>query len=319
MSSKYAHLTVQQMSPTRRRWINFKKSWMLHAMMAIPMIYYILFEALPLYGLQISFRDYSVSDGISQSAWIGLGHYKDFFAQSRWSQYVLNTITLSLYTIGAGFPVPIILALIIHVNQKKWLAKLTQNISYIPHFISTVVMVGILSQIFNPIYGLYGNVCKLLGNYAPADIYAAKSTFRHLYVWSGVWQNMGWSTIVYVSALSGVSMELHEAAKIDGASRLRRVFSVDLPAILPMVSIMLIMRFSSVMSVGYEKAYLMQTSQNTSVSEILSTYIYKEGIRSGKASYGTAVGLMNSAINTGMVVLVNKIASWLTDGEAGLF
>ncbi len=153
----------------------------------------------------------------------------------------------------------------------------------------------------------------------PPDIFNLKGSFRHLFVWSGVWQNMGWSTIVYVAALSGVSQELHEAAKIDGASRFRRVLSVDLPAILPTVSIMLIMRFGSIMSVGYEKVYLMQGTLKKDVSEVISTHVYKAGISSGKFSYGTAIGLMNSAINTGMVILVNLIAGWLSDGEAGLF
>lgn len=302
-------------------WSRFKKNWMLHAMMVLPMVYYILFEALPLYGLQIAFRDYSAADGILQSAWIGLKHYIDFFSDWEWKNMVINTISISLYQIAVGFPIPIILALVIHINQKKFLKKLTQNVAYIPHFISVVVMVGLLHQIFHPQYGVIVALYRELGITKPVeDIRFLKTTFRHLFVWSGVWQNMGWSTIVYVAALSGVSSELHEAAKIDGASRWRRVLSVDLPAIMPTISIMLIMRFGSVMSVGYEKVYLMQKSPlNTEVSEVISTYVYKVGIGGGRQSFGTAIGLLNSAINSGMVILVNKIAGWLSDGEAGLF
>lgn len=292
---------------------------MLHLMMVLPMIYYILFEAIPLYGLQISFRDYSAADGIFGSAWIGLKHYITFFSDWEWTHIVVNTISVSLYQICVGFPIPIILALVIHINQKKVLKKVTQNVAYIPHFISVIVMVGMLNQVFHPNYGIIAAIYHLLGSYNVPDIRFLEDTFRHLYVWSGVWQNMGWSTIIYVAALSGVSAELHEAAKIDGASRWRRVLSVDLPAIMPTISIMLIMRFGSIMSVGYEKVYLMQKSTNIDVSEVISTYVYKQGIANGKQSFGTAIGLLNSAINSAMVILVNKVAGWLSDGEAGLF
>ena len=302
-----------------RKWIDFKKYWMLHTMMVLPMFYYVLFEALPLYGLQIAFRDYSAADGIFGSEWLGLKHYIDFFSDWEWTKFVVNTVSISFYSICAGFPIPVILALLIHINQKKVLKKITQNVSYIPHFISTVVMVGLLHQVFHPQFGLINAIAKLFGATNIPDIRYLESSFRHLFVWSGVWQNMGYSTIVYVAALSGVSAELHEAAKIDGASRWRRVLSVDLPAILPTVSIMLIMRFGSIMSVGYEKVYLMQQTQNIDVSEVLSTHIYKTGLAAGKNSYGSAIGLLNSAINSAMVIGVNLITSWLTDGEQGLF
>ncbi len=309
----------KQLSRAQKFWLRFKRNWILHAMMVLPMLYYVVFEAMPLYGLQISFRDYSASDGIFGSAWIGLKHYIDFFSDWEWKNIVVNTISISFYQILAGFPVPIILALVIHINQKKFLKKLTQNVAYIPHFISTIVMVGMLNQIFHPNFGILAAIYHKMGIYTVPDIRYLETTFRHLYVWSGVWQNMGWSTIIYVAALTGVSHELHEAAKIDGASRWRRVLSVDLPAIMPTISIMLIMRFGSIMSVGYEKVYLMQKSTNIDVSEVISTYVYKQGIAMGRQSFGTALGLLNSAINSGMVILVNKVSSWLSDGESGLF
>ena len=297
---------------------NFKRNWQLHLMILIPLIYVILFEYWPMYGIQIAFRDFSPRRGITESEWVGLYQFVRFFKNFKWSQYVLNTLKIALYSIVVGFPIPIILALLIHVNEHSILKKFTQNISYIPHFISTVVMVGILNQIFNPFGGLMGTICELLG-IPSVDVRAIPEAFIHLYVWSGVWQNMGWSTIVYLSALSSVSTELHEAAKLDGASRFKRVIHVDLPAIMPMVSLMLILRFGSIMSVGHEKVYLMQNSLNLKYSEVISTYVYKYGIGGNDMSYGTAVGLMNSAVNTAMLLLVNWIANKLSDGEAGMF
>ena len=319
MQASKSASTNKPLTKNQKFWLRLRRNWMLHAMMVLPMFYFLLFEALPLYGLQIAFRDYSAADGIFNSAWIGLKHYIEFFSDWEWTGIVVNTISISFYQICAGFPIPIILALVIHINQKTVLKKLTQNVAYIPHFISVVVMIGLLNQVFHPNYGVIAAIYHLLGQYNVPDIRYLETTFRHLYVWSGVWQNMGWSTIIYVAALSGVSTELHEAAKIDGASRWRRVLSVDLPAILPTISIMLIMRFGSIMSVGYEKVYLMQKTTNIDVSEVISTYVYKKGIANGRQSFGTAIGLLNSAINSGMVILVNKISSWLTDGEAGLF
>lgn len=299
--------------------VNFKKNWQLHMMILLPLIYIILFNYAPMYGLQIAFRDYRSRRGIWGSEWVAWENFQKFFSNYHWGLYVKNTIIISLYSILAGFPIPIILALMLHVNERPLLKKLTQNVSYVPHFISTVVMVGILNQIFNPYSGLWMNIQNLLGIEYTGDIRNDPDAFYHLYVWSGVWQGMGWSAILYVSALSSVAPELHEAAKIDGASRWKRVLHVDLPAIMPTICIMLIMRFGSIMSVGYEKVYLMQNSLNMEKSEVISTYVYKVGLGNNDLSYGTAVGLMNSVINTGMVLLVNWITNRLSDGENGLF
>lgn len=298
--------------------IGFKRNWQLHLMLLFPLIYIILFEYWPMFGIQIAFRDFSPRGGITGSEWVGLYQFKRFFANFKWSSYVINTFRLALYSIAAGFPVPIVLALMIHVNEHPILKKITQNLSYIPHFISVVVMIGILNQVLNPIGGMIGTICQLL-NIDSVDVRAIPEAFPHLYVWSGIWQNMGWSTIIYLSALSSVSPELHEAAKLDGASRLQRVIHVDIPAILPMMSLMLILRFGSIMSVGHEKVYLMQNSLNLKYSEVISTYLYKTGIGGNDMSYATAIGLMNSAVNTIMLLLVNWIANKLSDGEAGMF
>ena len=298
----------------------FVKNWQLHLMILLPLVYMIIFHYAPMYGLQIAFRDYSPKLGIWNSEWVGLGQFTTFFNYYMWKEVILNTLILSLYSILAGFPMPIILALVIHVNTHKVLKKVAQNVSYVPHFISVVVLIGLLNSLLDPMSGIPGAITRMSadGKYM-SDIRGSASAFRHLYVWSGVWQSVGWNSIIYVSALAGVPEELHEAAKLDGASRLRRVWSVDLPTILPTVAIMLIMRFGTVMSVGYEKAWLMRNTGNVQTSEIISTYVYSSGLSANEFSYGTAVGLMNSVVNTAMVVLVNWITNRLSDNEMGLF
>ena len=303
----------------RRFWLNFKRNWQLHLMLLIPFVYLAVFHYGPMYGLQIAFKHYTPRNGIEGSEWIGLANLKTFFNYYRWPNLVMNTLALSLYSIFLGFPIPIILAILMHVYTGKVLKKVCQNVSYVPHFISLVVMVGILNTVLNPVSGFIGYINKTFGNFVYEDIRGSESAFRHLYVWSGIWQNTGWSTIMYVSALTAVPDELHEAAKLDGASRLRRIWAVDLPTIMPTIAIMLILRFGSVMSIGYQKAYLMQNSMNAEVSEIISSYVYKYGLRNFAMSFGSAVGLLQSVINTILVFTVNWVTNLLTDNEMGLF
>lgn len=288
-------------------------------MLLIPVAYLLIFHYAPMFGLQIAFKDYKTKDGIWGSAWIGMKNFVKFFSNYKWKDYVKNTLSISLYTIFAGFPVPIILALLLHISERPFLKKFTQSVSYIPHFISTVVMVGIINQVFNPSTGLVGSFAQIFKIMQVPDVRSNPDSFYHLYVWSGIWQSMGWDAIIYVSALSGVDPNLHEAAMLDGASRLRRIWAVDLPAIAPTICIMLIMRFGSVMSVGYEKVYLMQNSLNIAKSEIISTYVYKAGLGNNQLAFGTAVGMMNSVVNTIMVFLVNGIVKKISDGEQNLF
>lgn len=314
--------SVLSRTPFQKFLVTFRKNWQLHLMIIFPLAYLILFSYVPMYGIQIAFKDYSAKLGIGDSPWVGLKHFGKFFGYFLWPQLVGNTLAISLYSILVGFPIPIILALIIHVNTGKVLKKVSQNVSYVPHFISLVVMVGILNTVLNPVTGLMGQiyqVLKIFGISISDDIRGSKDAFRHLYIWSDVWQDMGWSSIMYISALAGVPDELHEAAKLDGASRLRRVWSVDLPTILPTICLMLIMRFGSIMSVGYQKAYLMQNDMNLETSEIISTYVYKQGIAQNNMSFGSAIGLLNSVINVILVFSVNAITNWLSDNELGLF
>lgn len=297
------------------------RDWQLHLLMLLPIAYILLFLYWPMYGVQIAFRDFRPKTGITGSAWVGLKWFRKFVSSYNFWEVFTNTITLSLYTLAVGFPIPVAFALLINTVKNEKFKKVVQTISYVPHFISITVIVSIMNLVFSPVSGFYGNFFRLFGGEGyPTDFRGLADSFRHMYAWSGVWQETGWNAIIYTAALSSVSSELHEAAQIDGASRWKRIFHIDLPAILPTVGIMLILRFGSVMSIGFEKAYLMQSSMNMGVSEIISTYIYKVGM--GKASdfsYGAAVGLVNSVINCSMLLLVNWITKKISDKEVSLF
>ncbi len=319
--AKVKTATVQSLSRTgfQQFCVNFMKNWQLHLMILLPFVYILIFNYIPMLHLKMAFMDFNPKMGLENSEWVGLGQFVDFFSYHKWPNLIYNTLALSLYSLVASFPIPIILALVIHVNTYKSLKKIAQNISYIPHFISVVIMIGILNTLLNPITGIPSVISNLMGAGYFRDMRFDVDAFRHLYTWSGVWQGMGWSSIIYVSALAAVPDDLHEAAKLDGASRLRRVWSVDLPTILPTIAIMLIMRFGSIMSVGYQKAWLMRSSSNIETSEIISTYVYQRGLTKQEYSYGSAVGLMNSVVGTSMTILVNWITNVLTDNEMGLF
>jgi len=299
---------------------NFKRDWQLHLLMLFPVVYLIIFDFIPIYGLQIAFRDFRPRSGITGSEWVGLKWFESFLSNYEFGSIFMNTLIISLYSL-CTFPLPIIFALILNAMRSEKYAKVVKTVSYMPHFISTVVMVGILNMLFSPTSGMYGNLYRLFGGVGyPTDIRYLSTTFRHLYIWSGVWQSLGWSSIIYVAALSGVSQELHEAAQIDGASRLKRIWHIDIPAIAPTIAIMLIMRCTSIISVGFEKVYLMQNALNLSVSEVISTYVFKVGLSSFRNySYGAAVGLFNTAINLSLLILVNTIVKKSTDGEISLY
>ena len=298
----------------------FKRDWQLHVFMLFPIVYLIIFDFVPMYGIQISFRDYRPLHGITGSEWIGLKWFVQFLSHHDFREIFTNTVVLSLYSL-ATFPLAIIFALVLHAMKSEKYTKVVQTVSYIPHFISTSVMVGIINIILSPVSGIYGNVFRLLGGEGyPLDFRATAAAFRHLYVWSGVWQNLGWSSIIYIAALSAVSSELHEAAQIDGASRLKRMWYIDIPAIMPTIAIQFILRCTNIISVGFEKAYLLQSPLNKSVSEVISTYIYNVGMASFRSfSYGAATGLFNTAINLTLLFAVNYGVRKATDGEISLF
>ena len=308
-------------TPLQRFWLTFRRDWQLHLLILLPIAYILLFNYGPMYGAQIAFRNYKPKDGIVGSEWVGLKWFEKFLGYHDFKALMVNTLAISLYQIAVGFPLPVIFALLINTMKSEKFKGFVQNVTYMPHFISVVVLISILNMVFSPVNGLYGNLFRLFGGQGyPTDVRGGANSFRHMYVWSGVWQQLGWNTIVYTAALSGVSHELHEAAMLDGASRWKRVIHVDFPTILPTVCIMLIMRFGSIMGVGYEKVYLMQTSLNGTVSEVISTYVYKTGMgKTSDMSYASAVGIFNSVINCTLLLLVNWITDRLSDGDVGLF
>lgn len=295
----------------------FRRDWQLYVFMLIPLIWVIIFCYAPMFGAQIAFRKYQPRLGIWDSPWVGFYQFKKFFNSYQFSRVMMNTVVISLYTILCSFPLPIIFALVLNSTRSRKFRTVTQTIVTMPHFISVVVLVGILLQIFNSRTGVYGTLMESITGAYPEDLFSKPANFRHMYVWSGVWQQFGWNSIVYIAALAAVSPELHEAAQIDGASRFQRMLHVDFPAILPTITIMLILRMGSVMTIGFEKVYLMQNSLNLTASEIISTYVYKVGLSSAGTtdlSYSTAIGLFNSAINLVLISVTNFIARKL-DGN----
>jgi len=271
----------------------------------------LIFHYWPIYGVQIAFRDYSFRKGIWGSQWIGLSHFVRFFESPYAWQLILNTLILSFYSLAAGFPIPIILALMLNSFRHKRYGKTIQMITYAPNFISVVVMCGMLILFLSPRVGVFNKIIGLFGAEA-LNVMAMESAWRHLYVWSGVWQGMGYASVVYLAALASVSPELHEAAIVDGATKFQRVLHIDFPSILPVTVMLLILSFGSIFSVGFEKAYALQNSLNLGVSEIISTYTYKIGILSGDLSFSTAIGLFNSAVNAVLLITVNKVSAKLS-------
>ena len=276
------------------------------------MILTIIYHYIPIYGVQIAFRNYKVKRGIWGSQWVGLANFKRFFESAFAWTTIRNTMLLSLYSLAAGFPVAVILALMLNSFRFKKYRKVIQAVTYAPNFISVVVMSGMLILFLSPRLGVVNTMIKALGGEA-INFMGKQSMWRHIYVWSGVWQGMGWSSVIYFAALSGVSPEYHEAAIVDGATKFQRVLHIDLPFLAPTMTMILIMNAGSILSVGFEKAYALQNDLNLGVSEIISTYTYKVGILNRDISFSAAIGLMNSAVNSVLLVLVNYITGRLSD------
>ncbi|MCR4621852.1 MAG: ABC transporter permease subunit [Clostridiales bacterium] len=274
--------------------------------------YFIIFHYVPLYGLQIAFKDFKIRMGIMSSPWIGLYEFRRLFSTTLLLTAIGNTLMLSVYSLAFGFLPPIILALMLNQVPSLRFKKIVQTVSYAPHFISVVVMVSLLFCLFSTTNGIITRILKVFG-LGPYPLTTQARYFRGLYVGSDIWQNMGFSAIIYIAALSSISPELHEAATIDGANKFQRIWHVDIPGILPTITIMLILRSGSIMSVGFQKVYLMQTSLNLTRSETISTYVYKVGLEGGDYSFSTAVGLFNSVVNFILIISVNAITRRLSE------
>ncbi len=274
-------------------------------------LYLLFFNYMPIYGLQIAFKDFDPAFGIEGSEWVGFEHFIEFFTSYSFTTLLVNTLRISFYQLVFGFPFPIILALLLNYCPFPWLKKITQTSTYLPNFISIVVLVGMLFIFFSPSTGIVNIVIESLG-FQPIDFLGSADLFPDMYVWSGIWQTTGWSSIIYISALAGVSPEIHEAAIVDGATKLQRIRHIDLPSILPTIIIILILSSGRVMSIGFEKAFLMQTAPNLLTSEIISTQVYKVGIQGAQYSYAAAIGLFNNVINFILLLSVNKLSNKAT-------
>ena len=290
---------------------NIGKNYFLYLFLLPALVYVFIFLYLPIYGIQIAFRDFSPNMGILGSPWAGLKYFERFITSYQFWTLLRNTLSLSVYSLAAGFPVPILLALMLNYTLNPRFKKFAQSITYAPHFISVVVMTGMLMVFLSPRTGIVNQLIKALG-LEPISFLGKPEMFSSIYVWSGIWQNAGWGSIIYIAALTGINPELHEAAMVDGASKLQRIMHIDIPGILPTAVILLILSLGQIMSVGFEKAYLMQNALNIEKSEIISTYVYKIGMLDAHYSYSSAIGLFNNAINFILLVVVNRIARQVT-------
>lgn len=296
----------------RRTLQQMKKSYMLYIFLLPAVIMVAIFCYAPMYGVLMVFQNYSPSKGILGSPWVGFEWFERFFNMPRFWQILGNTLTLSVYSLIVGFPIPIILAVLINSVESNRFRRVTQTVTYMPHFISTVVLVGMITVFLSPRSGFLNHMLEMFG--AAEDTYymGVAEYFPHIYVWSGVWQDMGWNSIIYLAALTGVDQALHEAAQVDGATKLQRIWHIDLPAIIPTMVILLILNVGSIMSVGYEKVFLMQNDLNIMSSEVISTYVYKIGLTQQQFSYSAAIGLFNNVINFILLITVNKISAKLS-------
>lgn len=284
-----------------------RKSLPYYVLIILPLAYLLVFRYYPMLGIQIAFRDFKVRGGIWNSPWAGLKHFQLFFSSSASGQIIRNTFILSLYSLFAGFPIPIVLAICLNECRSQKFKRFTQMVTYMPYFISTVVLVSMIIQFTDISTGFINQMLERLGGRS-VNFMGTITYFRSLYVWTGVWQTMGYSAIVYLAALTGVPMDLYDAAKVDGASKLRRIVNIDIPYIAPTIITLFILNTGSILSVGFEKIYLMQNSINTPISEVISTYVYKLGLVNFNYSFSTAVGLFNSLVNLCMLVMVNAIS-----------
>lgn len=283
------------------------RHWQLYVIMLFPLANLVIFKYIPMIGLQIAFKTYRVRAGIWNSPFVGWKHFERFFNSPSTMQIIWNTVSISLYSIAASFPIAILLAIALNEAQKRHFKKLVQMVTYAPYFISTVVLVSMMNQFLDPRIGVISMMLQQFG-VDTRNIMGNPDLFRHLYVWSGIWQSTGYSAIIYLAALTGISHELTEAATIDGCTRLQRIWHVDLPGIRPSVITLLVLNMGYVMSVGFEKVFLMQSPSILNVSEVMSTYIYRIGLLNSDFSYSTAIGLVNSLINLVLILTVNQIA-----------
>ena len=293
---------------------DIKSNWQLYVMLIIPIAWLIYFKYAPMYGARIAFVDFIPRKGIMGSKWVGLEHFVRFFNSPQFFTLIKNTLMISIYSLILSIPFPIILAISLTYLKNQSYKKVVQMATYLPHFLSTVIIVSLIQLIFNTHSGIVNNFLKALTG-TKINFLGLSKYFRSMYVWSGIWQSTGWSSILYISALAGVDPQLHEAAIIDGANKIKRIWHIDIASIVPTISIMTIMNMGSLLSVGFDKTFLMQNPTNLEISEILSTYEYKVGIGGGIPSYSypAAIGLLTSVVTFVLICLTNKLSKVVSD------
>ncbi len=283
-------------------------------LLILPVIaYFVIFCYVPMYGIQIAFKNYSPAQGFADSPWVGLTHLTRFINSLYFGRVIKNTLIMSVYSLLLTIPAPVILALLFNEIRTRKLKVTMQAISYAPNFISTVVMVSMIVMFLTPQTGFLDSILRVFGYGADKSILGQPNAFYHIYVWSGVWQTMGWSSVIYSAAIEGVPADMYEAASLDGASKIKQIWYVTLPTISPTIIILAIMAIGNVLNIGYEKVFLMQTTSNLSTSEVISTYVYKSGLQQAQYSFSTMVGLFNNVINFVVLIAANSIAKRVSE------
>lgn len=293
-------------------WGRIIRNWDVYLLFLPVIAYFIIFHYIPMYGVQIAFKRFSGTAGIWGSPWVGVEHFQRFFRSYYFKQLIGNTVTISLYALIVGFPMPIILALMMNEVHSSKFRRTVQTVTYAPHFISTVVIVGMLQLFLSPQAGFINKIITALGAQFINFMYEP-GWFKTIYVLSGVWQGAGWGSIIYMAALTGIDPQLHEAAIIDGAKRLQRIWHINIPGILPTAVIMLILASGNIMSVGFEKVFLMMNDLNRSSADVISTFVYRVGLIQTDYSFASAVGLFNSVINLFLLIMVNTVARKISE------
>ena len=305
---------MKELTPLQKRKI--KSNIPLYVLLFPSIILLIMFAYIPMLGLVIAFKDYSPANGILNSPWVGFKYFTQFFNSVQFGTTMMNTLKISIYSILVGFPLPILLALLCNQLRTGKFKKVFQVTTYLPHFISTMVMCGMIILFLSPNSGLIANIFKSLGWTMP-NLLSKPESFAGVYVWSDVWQHIGWDSIIYLAALSAIDPTYYEAATMDGASRMQKILNIDLPLLLPTAMILLILRAGSLLSIGLEKVLLLQNSLNLAGSEVISTYVYKVGMLNFQYSYSTAIGLFNTVVNLIILLSVNWFSKRYT--KTGLF
>lgn len=303
-----------------RRWRKkmFRRNWDLYLLIFPTVLFFILFKYWPMYGVQIAFRDFVPVDGIWGSAWVGFDNFARFFKSPYFVSTLTNTLTISFLNLLINFPIPAILALLLNQMECKWFKKSVQTVSYMPYFISTVVLVGLLNSFLSPTSGPINTLIKGFGG-TPINYMGEPGLFKWIYVFSDSWQMTGYNAIIYIAALASISPEFYEAAMVDGASKFKRMLYIDIPCLIPTVCVLFILNAGRIMGLGFEKAFLMQNSLNMAQSEIIATYVYKTGLIQNDYGFSTAISLFNTLVNLVFIVSVNWVTNKLSSGENGLW